>query len=272
MSEYLSYPDIKQELLARKEVLQRGSPTVIKIGGSIAAEADTTLRDVAFLHREIGTPLVIVHGGGPEIDRALREGGVETRRIEGLRVTDSKTLAVVVSVLDSINAQMIGALQNFGVNAIGYDSQSGLLQAVVEDPRLGFVGSASMVDAERLRSHVDQGIVPVITPIAIMQGNSTQFININGDTTAGAIAASLGSHLILATDVPGVKDANDLIMSDIDSDQYSQMYAAGIITSGMIPKIQAGLQAASAGGRAIICRGQDLLYAFGEKPRGTYVH
>ena len=270
MNEHISQSDIKQELLARKEVLLSGVPTVIKIGGSIAVEADTTLRDIAFLHREIGIPLVIVHGGSPEINKALEAKGVKTQKVDGLRVTDSETLKVVVDVLNGINAQMVESLQNLGVNSVGYDSKSGFLEGVIGDPRLGYVGAVSFVDRESLRSHNAQGIVPVIAPIALMQGKPAQFLNINGDTAAGAIAASLRSHLVLATDVSGVL-VNGITLPQVNSEQYRQMYEEGIVTSGMIPKLQAGLQAVHSSGKAIICQGRDLLYAFGENPRGTVI-
>lgn len=272
MNEYLSQVDIKQKLIVNKEILKELVPTVIKIGGSIAAESATTFGDIVFLRKAIGVPLAIVHGGGPEIDRALQEASIATRRVDGLRITDRETLSVVVSVLNGINTQMVEALQNLGVNAVGYSVDSGLLQAVIEDPRLGFVGSVSSVDAEHLKSHIDQGVVPIIAPVAIMHDNPTQYLNINGDTAAGAIATSLGLHLVLATDVPGVKDVNDVVLPLINSSQYEQMCAAGIITSGMLPKLQAGLQVANAGGKAIICQGKNLLYAFSGEPRGTLVN
>lgn len=270
MSEYLSQPNIKEELIDHKELLKGVVPTVVKIGGSVAVERVSTLSNIAFLHKQIGIPLVIVHGGGAEIDSVLIEQGIKSQRVDGLRVTDGETLRVVISVLNGINHQLVTVLQDLGVKATGFTADSGLLQAVIEDPRLGFVGKVSSVNSDGLKACLEEGVIPVITPIATMQG-SVQFLNINGDTAAGAIAASLGANLILVTDVPGVKDGNGIVIPQINNDLYKQMLANGIITFGMLPKLEAGFHAADLAVKVSICQAGDLLHFFTDKPRGTLI-
>lgn len=271
MNEYLAQADLKQELIAQQETLKVGLPTVVKFGGSVVAERASTLDDVAFLHKQVGISLVIVHGGGPEIDATLKQKDISPQRVYGLRITDSDTLGVVVSVLNRINHQLVTVLQELGVQAVGFNADSGLLKAVVKDPRLGFVGAVSSVNTEDLKNHINLGVLPVITPIATMQDNTEQFLNINGDTAAGAIAASLSGNLILVTDVPGVMDKSKSVVRHINNDLYKQMLAEGSITSGMIPKIKAGIHAVTAGGKVNICQSPDLLYFFTEQPKGTLI-
>lgn len=261
---------IEAELFSRREAL-RQNPLVVKIGGSTAADNATTFNSLSFLHKEIGMPLVLVHGGGPEIDASLKKSGIETPRIEGLRVTDGSTLSVVVSVLDDINAQMVHDLGRVRVKTHPYPSTSKLLEAVIEDSRLGFVGSVSYVQTENLYWCIRKGLVPVISPIAVMKGNKAQHLNINGDTAAGAVAVALGADLILATDVEGVKDAGNNVISVIDDTKYEQLHADGVISRGMVPKMEAGLKVANIGRRAVICLARDLLHAFGDKPSGTLI-
>lgn len=273
MNEYRTPLDIKTELSARTEELRSLPPTVVKIGGSIVAERETTLRDVAFLS-QLGIPLVIVHGGGPEIDEVLKTRNIPTERVDGLRVTDAVTLDVVVSVLNGINAQVTHALQELGVPTIGYTAETRLLQADIEDKRLGFVGSVSSVPATGIRNlfiDISQGIIPVISPVGIMQDHADQYLNINGDTASAAITAALGGNLILVTNVEGVLDQNGLLIPEVNQAQYQIMRDAKVIDGGMIPKLQAGIKATSGGGKAIICHGNNLLYAFSQNPRGTII-
>lgn len=271
MSEYLSHIDIKEELIAQKELLKGAGPTVVKIGGSVAAASDSLLDNIAFLHKEVSIPVVIIHGGGPEIDAALKEQGINPQKIDGLRVTDSDTLGVVVSTLNGINHQLTVSLQELGIKALGFTADSGLLQANVENPNLGFVGNVTSVKAGCLKTHLAEGVVPVITPVASMEENNGQFLNINGDTAAGAIALSLGANLVLVTDVPGVMDKNGTVISHMTKDSYQQMIAEGIVTSGMIPKLEAGFLAADSVCKVAICQTGDLLHFFTNNPKGTVI-
>ncbi len=271
MSEHLASTDIKQELLAQKEQPKMGVTTVVKIGGSVAAASGSLLDNIAFLHTEVGIPVVIVHGGGPEIDAALNEHGINPQKVDGLRVTDRDTLEVVVPTLNGINHQLTAFLQGLGAKALGFTAESGLLQAVVENSKLGFVGSVSSVNAGCLKTHLAEGVIPIITPLANAQENNEQFFNINGDTAAGAIAISLGANLVLVTDVPGVMDKNGLVVSHMSKDLYQQMAAEGSITSGMIPKLEAGFQVAESGNKVTICQAGDFLHFFTDKPRGTLI-
>lgn len=269
MNEHLSQTGIREELIAQKEMLSGGVPTVVKIGGSVASERATTLNSIAFLHQQIGIPFVIVHGGGAEIDVALKEKGINPQRVNGLRVTDNDTLEVVVSVLNGINHQLTGVLQELGVHTLGFTADSGLLQAVIEDPRLGFVGKVSSVNSDGLKACIKEGVIPVITPIATIQGNVEQFLNINGDTAAGAIAVSLSANLVLVTDVPGVMDSNKSVVTQMNRELYKKMLAEGDIIAGMLPKLEAGFHALGSASKVTICSPEDILYFFTDNPKGT---
>jgi len=271
MSEFILHSDIKQELVAQKEKLKLGVPTVVKIGGSVGAQQANILGNIAFLHQEVGIPLVIVHGGGPEIDVALKDQGINPQKVDGLRVTDEDTLGVVVSTLNGINHKLTDSLQNLGVNALGFAADSGLLEAVIENPKLGFVGNISSVNSTCLTAHLSEGVIPVITPLGTMQENNGQFLNINGDTAAGAIAKSLGANLLLVTDVPGVMDSNGTVIPSVNKDSYQQMIAEGTITFGMIPKLEAGFQVADLSCKVVICQAEDLLHFFTDNPKGTFI-
>lgn len=269
MEALLDQTGIQAELMSHKEQL-RQQPTVIKIGGSLAKEQETTFRSVAFL-REIGMPLVLVHGGGPEIDRTLAGYGIPIERKNGLRVTNRRTRDVVVEVMNRINCQMVEGLNSLGVKARGFNSFSGLLRARLLDSKLGYVGVISHVDTNLLNSCLEEGVVPVIAPVAAMDYHKEEFLNTNGDSAAGSIAACLEAGLVLATDVPGVRRTNGILLRQIDSKQYLELCKEGTVNGGMILKIQAGLEVMGAGGRAVICSGQNLLQAFLERPRGTMI-
>jgi len=253
------------------EYLLAEVPTVIKIGGSIGAQRSGTLNDIAFLHQQLGFPLVVVHGGGPEIDAALKEKNIEPQKIDGQRVTDSKTLSVVVSVLNGINQQIVTVLQEQGDLVSPYIFDSGLLQGKIRDPRLGFVGSISEVRSHILILDMERRSLPVVTPIAAMEGNQGQALNINGDIAAGAIAASLGANLILVTDVCGVMDRDGKLVKQMSKELYQQMLQEGDITAGMLPKLEAAFMATNSQAVVAICAASDLLSFFVSKPKGTMV-
>lgn len=266
--ETFSKPSIEQLLLCDKETLSQGKPTVIKIGG--IEDVSGVVKSIVFLGREIGMRFVLVHGGGSEIDRVLEEKGITPKKIDGLRITDEATLAIAVSVLDRVNGEMVKALKQRGVPAAAYDSTSRIIKATKkEDDRLGLVGRVTSVDKDRLEKDIERGKIPVVSPIGVLECNNHQFLNVNGDESAGAIAKALGSDLILVTKVKGVLDSNKDLIERFDSERFSKMQEEGIITGGMIPKLEAVSGVVASGCRGIICQASDLLYAFSGKPRGT---
>ena len=235
-------------------------PTVIKIGGSTLGSHDTTLQDVAELHRRGAAPIV-VHGGGPLISDWLKLTGIPTQFERGLRVTDVASLDVVVAVLAGlVNKQLVASLEALGVRAIGLSgADGGLLRCRVADPALGFVGEVEQVEAGVVSNIIEDGAVPVIAPIGLLyDGDSTsgQLLNVNADTAAGAIAAALGAGwLVFMTNVPGV-NADGRVVDALSSDESRRLIESGVIEGGMIPKVKACQQAADAGARSVIIDGR----------------
>ncbi|HUF52540.1 MAG TPA: acetylglutamate kinase [Dehalococcoidia bacterium] len=251
---------------------------VAKIGGSTLASHDTSLEDVAALHARGDWP-VIVHGGGVLISDWLKRLAVPTKFERGLRVTDAASLEVVVAVLCGlVNKTLVASLQALGARALGLSGADGsLLQAKVRDEALGFVGEISAVDPTAVLQVIATGAVPVIAPVGMeyADGKPTgQLLNINADTSAGAIAAAIGAaRLVFMTDVPGVK-SNGAVLEALSATEAHELMSAGVIEGGMIPKVEACLQAAAAGCRADVVDGREehaLLAVIDGKNAGTTV-
>ncbi|MBI3521757.1 MAG: acetylglutamate kinase [Chloroflexi bacterium] len=229
------------------------SVIVLKIGGSVAAGVDAELDLVAGL-ADAGRPLVVVHGGGPLVGEWSGKMGLETRFERGLRVTDEPTRDVALAVLAGLaNARLVSALVARGVAAVGLSGvDGGMLRAEREDAALGLVGRISLVDSSLLEELVDSGRVPVIAPAAL-EVKTGEILNVNGDSAAGAIAASLGARILaFVTDVPGVRGKDGKLIPSLDRDRAKALVDDGTIEGGMIPKVEACLLAAGAGTRAAI--------------------
>jgi len=225
---------------------------VLKVGGSIADEAEVTVRAIASLH-DGGRSLVVVHGGGPLIGEWSKRAGLETRFVRGLRVTDEPTRDIAIAVLGGLaNKTLVAALLARGVPAVGLSGiDGGMLRAEREDAELGFVGKVTMVDSSLLEDLLEGGRVPVIAPAAI--GPSGEILNVNGDAAAGAIAASLGARLLaFFSDVPGVRGKDGRIVPRLDRERSMALVADGTIEGGMIPKVEACLLAVASGSDAAI--------------------
>ncbi|MBI2324901.1 MAG: acetylglutamate kinase [Chloroflexi bacterium] len=225
---------------------------VLKVGGSVAGEGDAAVDAIVSLH-DAGRPLVVVHGGGPQIGEWSERFGLATRFVRGLRVTDEPTRDVALAVLGGLaNKTLVAALLARGVPAVGLSGvDGGMLRAEREDPELGLVGRVTLVDSSLLEDLVAGGRVAVIAPAAI--GPHGEVLNVNGDTAAGAVAASLGARLLaFVTDVPGVRGRDGRIFSTLDRDRSKALVDDGTIEGGMLPKVEACLVAAGAGGDAAI--------------------
>jgi len=251
---------------------------VVKIGGSTLGGGDTALEDVVALQRR-GLRPVVVHGGGALISEWLKLHNVPTRFERGLRVTDERTLEVVVAVLAGlVNKRLVAALSVGGGRAVGLSgADGGLLKARRVDEPLGFVGEITEVDTRPLLDLLEDGFVPVLAPIAAEwrgEAPSGQLLNINADTAAGAVAAALAARwLVFLTDVPGIRDESGETMRVLTAARAGELREAGVIEGGMIPKVEACLRAADAGCRSVIADGRRagaLLEAIEEKT-GTVV-
>ncbi|MGH2378361.1 MAG: acetylglutamate kinase [Candidatus Limnocylindria bacterium] len=239
-----------------KDPVAARATVVLKVGGSLG-ESEATVAQVAALH-DGGRPLVVVHGGGPLVGEWSRRAGLETRFVRGLRVTDEPTRDVAIAVLAGLaNKTLVAALVARGVPAVGLSGiDGGMLRAEREDAELGLVGRVSLVDSALIEDLVDAGRVPVIAPAAI--GPAGEILNVNGDTAAGAIAASLGARLLaFVTDVPGVRGKDGRIVARLDRERSVALLGEGTILGGMIPKVEACLLAAAAGADAAILPGDE---------------
>jgi len=233
---------------------------VVKYGGSTmkdGPEKDTVLKDIVFLS-SVGICPVIVHGGGPAINKQLKEKGVETRRINGLRVTDAATMKVVESVLvNEVNAGIVGEIEALGGRAKGLSAKdSGVMRVrkhFAQTPEgaidIGFVGDVDSVDINPLLGPLSKGFIPVIAPIGC--GPEGDSYNVNADTVAGQIAAALAAEkLVFLTDVVGILTSHDepgTLLSSVRVKEVAELLEGGVISGGMIPKIQACVSAVEGG-------------------------
>ena len=238
---------------------------VVKYGGS--AMNDETLkqdvmRDVVLLSL-IGIKVVLVHGGGPEINDMLKRLGIEPKFINGLRYTDQQTMDIVQMVLSGkVNKDLVSLLGECGGKAIGMCGMDGMMmraEKIQSDVDLGLVGEIVDVDTEPIVNALDQGYIPVIATIGV--GENSQAYNINADTAAAKIAAKLGAeNLILMTDTRGLlrdKDDEDTLIPVVNVSEVPMLIKQGIIKGGMIPKVDCCVEAVRRGvGRSFIIDGR----------------
>ena len=237
--------------------LQRytGAVVVIKLGGHAMGSdeaMDEFARDVVLM-RQVGVNPVIVHGGGPMINKMLERLQIKSEFKNGKRVTDAATMEVVEMVLSGIvNSQIVQAITEQGGRAVGVSGKDGgLIVCDHEDPELGLVGKPTEVNPALLRDFAEKEIIPVIAPLGM--GRNGETFNINGDTAAGAIAAALkADRLLLLTDVAGVKNAAGEVMTELKAHHIREMTEDGTIAGGMIPKTETALDAIDGGVRAVV--------------------
>ena len=233
-----------------------GRTVVVKYGGNALAgtsEHDALAlfaEDIVLMHT-VGIRPVVVHGGGPQINDMLSRLNIESKFVNGLRVTDEATMQVVQMVLNgNVNPQIVSAINVHGNVAVGLSGEDGrTLQVTARDASLGFVG-----DIEKVRTHVidgllADGLVPVLSTVGVDVNG--QPYDINADTAAGAIAEALGAEkIVYLTDIAGLRkdidDANSLIQR-ITVDELSDLIADGTISGGMIPKVESCMQAVRGG-------------------------
>jgi acetylglutamate kinase len=239
-----------------------GKKIVIKIGGSTLGEGDSTVPDIVDLWKQGAKP-VVVHGGGKVITDWVGKQGIHPEFIRGLRRTDSATLDVAVAVLAGlVNSQLVAEFQAAGADAIGISGVSGgLLQAEVLDPDLGFVGKIVKANSKPIDTILDSGGIPVIAPTALhlfpSKSGEDRILNVNADTSAGHIAKAVNAdQLVFQTDVEGVLDARRRLIPRMTKGQALDLIAGGIAAGGMIPKIEACVDAVSVAGTGHIIDGR----------------
>ena len=253
------------------------TPLVLKFGGELLEERSRMDGVVAAIARiaATGSPLIVVHGGGKEIDAALATAGVEKRQVEGLRITDEATLEIVVAVLaGAVNTRFVAALLAAGTQAVGLTGADGACAlSVVAPPHrtvdggavdLGRVGLPSPnADMRVLHTLLDDGFVPVVASIGV--DSEGRLLNVNADTMAGHLAGRLRARrLVIAGSTAGVLDAAGRTIPLLDPAAIGQLVAGGTATAGMIAKLRACEQALAGGVDDVVIvdgRDQDALRA-----------
>ena len=235
-----------------------GKTVVVKYGGNAMVNPDLkqqVMDDIVLLWL-IGVKVVLVHGGGPEISSMMDKLGKKAEFVDGLRVTDKETVDIVQMVLaGKVNKTLVTMLEKRGGKAIGLCGMDGnLIQAKIKDPRLGFVGEVTAINKGPVTDILEKGYIPVISTLGCDdEGNA---YNINADTAAAHIAGALGAErFILMTDIAGIlKDKNDpsTLIPEISLSEADSLTASGIISSGMIPKVQCCVTAIKAGVKNVV--------------------
>tara|TARA_B100001121_G_scaffold308685_1_gene333413 strand:- start:9 stop:872 length:864 start_codon:yes stop_codon:yes gene_type:complete len=228
----------------------KGKIIVVKYGG--AAMTDESLkksfaRDIALM-KLVGMNPVIVHGGGPQIGKELYKVGLESEFIGGLRVTTKPVMAVVKKILGTqINHEIVRLIKDFGGNAVSFNhNKHSIIRAVKRNsdrgPDLGYVGKVEKIITGELKKKIQKGFIPVIAPIGKSKNND--YWNINADVVAGEVAQSLKAEkLILLTDVKGIGDSENKLISKISLKRGQKVLKEKFITGGMTPKLTAALEA-----------------------------
>lgn len=242
-----------------------GKTIVIKYGGHAMIDPllkESVMLDVLLLH-SVGIRPVLVHGGGPEINAMLSKVGKESQFIRGLRVTDAETMEIATMVLvGKLNTEIVSLLNCFGGKAVGLTGKDAQLLRVVKKPLqmttsdgqleeidLGYVGEIQKVSPEIIKALLDQGYIPVISPVA--DGENGESYNINADTAAGRIAGALqADKLLLLTDVSGVLRKIDdpaSLIATIRKTEVASLTEEGILSGGMLPKVECAVDALKEG-------------------------
>jgi len=227
---------------------------VIKYGGNVLIDRkvfNNFILDIQILNR-LGLSIVVVHGGGPRIERELEKSNIVSKFINGLRVTDQKIINIVEKVLIEFNEDIVESLNNKNSEATQINSKkTNVINVVPENKELGFVGIPKKINTEIIKDLIRNNKIPVVAPLGLDEKN--QVYNINGDTAAGAIAKSLKSRrLLLMTNVEGVLDKEKKLISEISSEKTLELIKDQTISGGMIPKINTCLDAVNNGVRGVV--------------------
>jgi acetylglutamate kinase len=218
-----------------------GKTVVVKMGGSALSSEETVLQDVIWL-KNLQVNVVLVHGGGPAISDWLKRIGKETKAVKGLRVTDEETMEVVKMVLvGKVQQELVAMIEGLGGEAIGISGLDGKLfecERYTGDGDLGLVGRIKRVNLRPVTAALNEGYIPVVTPVGLGEGGVAY--NINADLGAGELAAALRSEkLIFLTDVPGILDKDGQLISELNMNAVPELIDGGILSGGMLPKVEA---------------------------------
>ena len=251
---------------------------VIKCGGRVLLDADlfnSFIEDVVIL-KKLGLTPLLVHGGGLGIKKKLDELNIESKFIMGLRVTDEKMIKIVEDVMIAFNKEIVSALEKKSCKAKSITiSENNAIYVKQKNKELGYVGSPTRIDDQLIKNFIHKDFVPIIAPMGLDE--KMQAYNINADTAAGALAISLKSRrLLLMTDVEGVYDENEKLISEIKSTQAEKLIYNQTIHGGMIPKIRTCINAVNNSVRGVVIidgrRPHSILFElFSEQGAGTLI-
>ena len=251
---------------------------VIKCGGRVLLDADlfnSFIEDVVIL-KKLGLTPLLVHGGGLGIKKKLDELNIESKFIMGLRVTDEKMIKIVEDVMIAFNKEIVSALEKKSCKAKSITiSENNAIYVKQKNKELGYVGSPTRIDDQLIKNFIHKDFVPIIAPMGLDE--KKQAYNINADTAAGALAISLKSRrLLLMTDVEGVYDENEKLISEIKSTEAEKLIYNQTIHGGMIPKIRTCINAVNNSVRGVVIidgrRPHSILFElFSDQGAGTLI-
>ena len=251
---------------------------VIKCGGRVLLDPvlfNNFIEDVAIL-KKLGLTPLLVHGGGLGIKKKLNEMNIESKFIMGLRVTDKKMIKIVEDVMTEFNKKIVNALENKSCKAKSITvKENNVIYVQQKNKELGYVGFPTRIDDKLIKNFINKDFVPIIAPMGIDE--KMQAYNINADTAAGALAVSLKSRrLLLMTDVEGVLDENEKLISEIKSTEAEKLIYNQTIHGGMIPKIRTCINAVNNNVRGVVIidgrKPHSILFElFSDKGSGTLI-
>ncbi len=251
---------------------------VIKCGGSVLLDVvlfNQFIEDISAINH-LGLSVIVVHGGGKNIKKELDKNKIESKFIDGLRVTDENTMTIVEKALLELNTEILNNLTNKEANAKSVTPKSeNIIKITPEKKELGFVGNPKKINKEVLLNIVTEKKVPIVAPMGV--GDDGKIYNINADVVSGSIAKELNSRrLLLMTDVEGVLDKDKNLISEIDSKLALKMLKDGDISGGMIPKINTCLDAVNNGVTGVVIvdgrKPHSILFElFSDKGAGTLI-
>ena len=251
---------------------------VIKCGGSVLLEKnlfDQFIEDISIINK-LGLSAVVVHGGGKNIKKKLDHYNLKSEFIDGLRVTDEKTIKVVEEALLELNFEILNEINKHQANAYSITpNKNNVIKVVPERPELGFVGFPTEIDKDEILNAIKDKKIPIIVPMGI--GKDNKVYNINADVAAGSVAKNLkAKRLLLMTDVEGVLDQNQKLVTEINSSVANYMLKKKIISGGMIPKIKTCLDAVNNGVTGVVIvdgrKQHSILFEiFSDKGAGTLI-
>ncbi len=227
---------------------------VIKYGGNVLIDRNifnSFINDINILNK-LGLSIIVVHGGGPRIERELKKEKIKTEFINGLRVTNKDVISIVEKVLIEFNNDIVNSLNKKGLKAVSINSKNNnIIKVVPDSSELGFVGMPEEVNIDIIQDIINNSQIPVVAPLGL--DNNNQTYNINGDTAASAIAKKLKSRrLLLMTNVEGVYDDRKNLISEIKPFDIENLVKLNIVRGGMIPKIKNCIDAVENGVRGVV--------------------